>query len=140
VTTDAPPGEQGFWRRTFASLHARNFRLFFIGQTISNTGNWLTMVALTLLVLHRTGSGAAVGLVVACQFGPMLLLSPWAGVLVDRSSKLRLLMCTQVGEMAQSFALGALAFAHDAPLVAFYAVAVVGGACSPSTIPSGGRS
>jgi len=119
-----PPG---FWRRTFASLHSRNFRLFFIGQTISNTGNWLTMVALTLLVLHRTGSGAAVGLVAACQFGPMLVLSPWAGVLVDRSSKLRLLLTTQVGEMLQSFALGALAFMHDAPLVAFYAVAVVGG-------------
>ncbi len=123
----APIDSPGFWRRTFASLRSRNFRLFFIGQTISNTGNWLTMVALTLLVLHRTGSGAAVGAVAACQFGPMLVLSPWAGVLVDRSSKLRLLMTTQVGEMLQSFALGALAFAHDAPLGAFYAVAVVGG-------------
>jgi MFS family permease len=119
-----PPG---FWQRTLASLRSRNFRLFFIGQTISNTGNWLTMVALTLLVLHRTGSGAAVGAVAACQFGPMLVLSPWAGVLVDRSSKRRLLVTTQIGEMAQSFALGALAFAHDAPLPAFYAVAIVGG-------------
>jgi MFS family permease len=117
----------GFWSRTLASLRSRNFRLFFIGQTVSNTGNWLTMVALTLLVLHRTDNGVAVGAVAACQFGPILLLSAWAGVIVDRSNKKRLLLLTQLGEMAQSLALAALAFAHHAPLGAFYAVAVVGG-------------
>src|SRR5436305_9208006 len=61
-------------------LRSRNFRLFFIGQLISNSGNWLTMVALTLLVLHLTGSGVSVGLVAACQFGPILMLSPFAGL------------------------------------------------------------
>jgi hypothetical protein len=59
------PGLQGWSRRTFSSLWVRNFRLFFIGQLISNTGNWLTIVALTLLVLHRTGSGIAVGALAA---------------------------------------------------------------------------
>ncbi|HVV35658.1 MAG TPA: MFS transporter [Acidimicrobiales bacterium] len=117
----------GFWTRTLASLRSRNFRLFFIGQTISNTGNWLTMVALTLLVLHRTNSGVAVGAVAACQFGPILLVSAWAGAVVDRSNKKRLLLFTQVGEMLQSFALAALAFARDAPLGAFFGVAIVGG-------------
>ena len=112
---------------TFRSLRVRNFRLFFVGQTISQVGNWLTMVALTLLVLHRTGSGVAVGLLAACQFGPILLLSAWAGVLADRSNKRNLLFVTQSLEMAQSFALGALAFMHDAPLPAFFGVAVVGG-------------
>ena len=77
-------GERGFVRRTLSSLASRNFRLFFIGQTISNSGNWLSMVALTLLVLHRTGSGVSIGLLSACQFGPILLLSAWAGVIVDR--------------------------------------------------------
>jgi MFS family permease len=95
---------------------------------VSNTGNWLTMVALTLLVLHETGSGVAVGVLAACQFGPILLLSAWAGVIVDRSNKRRLLLVTQSLEMCQSFALAALAFMHDVPLVAFYATAVVGGA------------
>src|SRR6478672_4266553 len=109
------------------ALRTRNFRLFFVGQTVSNTGNWLTMVALTLLVLHRTGSGVAVGVLAACQFGPILLLSPWAGVVVDRRSKRNLLYVTQVLEMGQSFALAALAFMHDAPLGAFYAVALAGG-------------
>jgi MFS family permease len=86
------------------------------------------MVALTLLVLHQTGSGVAVGVLAACQFGPILLLSAWAGVIVDRSNKRRLLFVTQSLEMCQSFALAALAFMHDVPLVAFYATAVVGGA------------
>jgi MFS family permease len=123
----APVPASGFVGRTFASLRWRNFRLFFIGQTISNTGNWLTMVALTLLVLHRTGSGVAVGLLSACQFGPILLLSAWAGVIVDRTSKRTLLYITQGLEMAQSFVLAALAFMPHAPLAAFYVTAAAGG-------------
>lgn len=116
-----------FVQRTLSSLRWRNFRLFFIGQTISQTGNWLTNVALTLLILHRTGSGVALGLLVACQYGPILLLSAWAGVIVDRSSKRNLLYVTQALEMCESLALAALAFMHNAPLAAFYGIAVAGG-------------
>lgn len=125
--TAAPPAQGGFVRRTLSSFRSRNFRLFFVGQTISNTGNWLTIVALTLLVLHRTGSGVAVGVLSACQFGPILLLSAWAGAIVDRSNKRNLLLVTQALEMGQSFALAALAFAPHAPLGAFYATAAAGG-------------
>jgi MFS family permease len=123
----SPASERGFVQRTLSSLRSRNFRLFFVGQTVSNTGNWLTMVALTLLVLHRTDSGVAVGLLSACQFGPILLLSAWAGVIVDRTDKRKLLVVTQVLEMGQSFALAALAFSHHAPLGAFYVTAAAGG-------------
>src|SRR4051794_24363657 len=76
--------------RTFESLKVRNFRLFFTGQFISQAGTWLTTVALTLLVLHRTNSGTAVGVLVACQFLPVLLLGAWGGVIADRSDKRRL--------------------------------------------------
>jgi len=124
---EVAPAEGSFTQRTLSSLRSRNFRLFFLGQTVSNSGNWLTMVALTLLVLDRTGSGTAVGLLAACQFGPILLFSAFAGVVVDRHDKRRLLSITQVLEMAQSFVLAALAFSGDAPLGAFYAVAAVGG-------------
>ena len=127
VRTTPAASEAGFVLRTLSSFRSRNFRLFFVGQTISNTGNWLTMVALTLLVLHRTGSGVAVGLLSACQFGPILLLSAWAGVIVDRTNKRNLLVVTQTLEMCQSFALAALAFMHHAPLVAFYVTAAAGG-------------
>ncbi|HEX4776478.1 MAG TPA: MFS transporter [Acidimicrobiia bacterium] len=113
--------------RTFQSLHSRNYRLFFFGQLISNSGNWLTMVALTLLVLHTTNSGLAVGILAACQFGPILVLSAWAGLVADRSNKLRLLMLTQTLEMGQSIALAALAFMPHPPLLALYGTALAGG-------------
>jgi MFS family permease len=118
---------RGAVRERVRSLRSRNFRLFFIGQLISNTGNWLTMVALTLLVLHLTNSGVAVGFVAACQFGPILVLSPFAGLVADRSNKLRLLKFTQAGEMLQSFALAGLAFMQHPPLAALYGTAIAGG-------------
>ncbi len=124
---DAGTDDDGFVARTLASLRSRNFRLFFIGQTVSNTGNWLTMVAITLLVLQRTGSGVAVGVLSACQFGPFLLLSAWAGVVVDRHDKLRLLTTTQLLEMGQSILLAVLAFLPSSPIGAFYVVAAIGG-------------
>lgn len=114
--------------RTFSSLRTRNFRLFFFGQLISNSGNWLTTVAITLLVLHRTGSGAGVGLLAVCQFGPLLVLSPFAGLIADRSNKRHLLYVTQGLEMLESFVLALLAFLPHSPLPAFYVTALAGGA------------
>lgn len=114
-------------RRTFFALRTRNFRLFFIGQTISNTGNWLTNVALTLLVLHLTNSGSAVGILAACQYGPILLLSAWAGAIADRSNKRYLLLVTQTLEMLESFGLAALAFLPHPSVVGLYIVAAIGG-------------
>src|SRR6476660_7347299 len=104
------PASGGAFRSTFSSLHHRNFRLFFIGQSISNTGNWLTNVALTLLVLKLTATGVGVGFLIACQVGPMLVLSAWGGAVADRSDKQRMLLVTQSLEMAQSIGLAALAF------------------------------
>lgn len=113
--------------RTFRALETRNFRLFFVGQTISNTGNFLTNVALILFVLSLTHSGLAVGALAACQFGPLLLLSPWAGAVADRGEKRTLLLVTQSLEMLQSIGLAVLAFQAAPPLAALYALAVFGG-------------
>jgi len=121
------PGSGGAFRSTFSSLRHRNFRLFFIGQSISNSGNWLTNVALTLLILKLTSTGVGVGLLAACQFGPMLLLSAWGGALADRSDKRRMLLVTQSLEMAQSVSLAVLAFMPHPPLAGLYALAAVGG-------------
>src|SRR6187397_62811 len=94
----------------FQSLRVRNFRLFFVGQLISQVGNWLTLVAQSLLILHLTDSGVAVGVMTACQFLPVLLFGAWAGLVADRSDKRKLLMIVQCFAMAQSFVLAALAF------------------------------
>jgi MFS family permease len=114
-------------RTTFRALRNRNFRLFFGGQLISQAGTWLTTIALTLLVLDLTHSGVAIGILTACQFGPILLFGAWGGLVADRSDKRRLLLITQTLEMLQSFALAALAFTPNTPIGAFYAVAVAGG-------------
>ncbi|MBA3652648.1 MAG: MFS transporter [Actinobacteria bacterium] len=114
-------------RDTFKSFKSRNFRLFFAGQGISQIGNWLTLVAQALLVLKLTDNGVFLGGLAAAQFGPVLLLSPWAGLIADRSDKRKLLLVVQLIAMAQSFALAALAFSGHPPVLAIYAVALVGG-------------
>jgi len=114
-------------KATFRSLHVRNFRLFFAGQLVSQIGNWLTLVAQALLVLKLTDDGVALGALAAAQFGPVLIIGPWAGLIADRSDKRKLLLVVQAIAMAQSFVLSALAFSGDPPVLAIYAVALLGG-------------
>ena len=116
-----------FGRETFASMRHRNFRLFFLGQGLSQIGNWMTLVAQTLLVLKLTGSGVAIGLLAAAQFAPVLLLGPWAGLIADRSDKRKLLLTVQSLAMVQSFALALLVFSGTPPVWAVYALASIGG-------------
>lgn len=83
-------------RRSFESLSVRNYRLYFVGQLVSLSGNWMQMVASVWLVLSLTHSGFAVGLTTALQFLPMLVVGAWGGLLADRFAKRRLLMLTQL--------------------------------------------
>ena len=123
-------------RETFRSLRHRNFRLFFAGQFVSQTGTWLTMIATTLLVYDLTKSATAVGILTACQFGPVLLLSAWSGLVADRRDKRKLLMIAQVGAMAKSFALAGFAFLDHPPSAALYAISVVGGVATAFDNPA----
>src|SRR5512136_3008790 len=93
---------------TFSSLRIRNYRLYFIGQIISNCGTWMQSVAQAWLVLKLTNSGTALGLVVALQSLPVLVLGTWGGVLADRFPKRTLLICTQLAFGAQALLLGTL--------------------------------
>ena len=120
-------GLRGFSSSTFASLSQRNFRLFFVGQGISQVGNWMTLVTQTLLVLELTSSGVALGLLAAAQFLPVLLVGPFAGLVADRSDKRRLLMLVQSASMLQSLGLAVLAFSGSPPVWGIYALATVGG-------------
>lgn len=112
---------------TFRSLGIRNFRLFFGGQMISQIGNWLTLIAQTLLVLKLTDSGVALGLLAAAQFGPVLLFGAFAGLIADRTDKRKLLFGIQAFAMVQSFALASLAFMDSPPVWAIYVIAAFGG-------------
>ena len=95
-------------RRIFSSLRVPNYRLYFAGQAISLSGTWMQSVAQGWLVLDLTGSGTAIGLVLALQFLPVLLLGPLGGVLADRIDKRRLLLGTQVAAALLAAALGLL--------------------------------
>jgi MFS family permease len=97
------PGAAG----TFAALSVPNFRRYVAGQSLSLIGTWVETVAQGLLVLHLTHSGTILGLTTAVRYGPILVLSPYAGLLVDRYPKRRVLLGTQAGLGLVSAALGA---------------------------------
>lgn len=92
----------------FSSLTVRNYRLFFLGQVVSNTGTWMQRIAQDWLVLSLTGSSAAVGITTALQFLPMLLFGLYGGVLVDRLPKRPTLLVTQASMAVAGLALAAL--------------------------------
>lgn len=91
--------------QAIAALKHRNFRLFWTGQCISLIGTWMQNVAQAWLVLEITGSAFWLGVVSAIQFLPMLLLSLYAGTLIDRFDKKKLLILTQTLMMVLAFAL-----------------------------------
>ncbi|MGW7204926.1 MFS transporter [Streptomyces sp. NPDC054837] len=92
----------------FSSLKSRNYRLFFAGQVVSNTGTWMQRIAQDWLVLSLTGSSTAVGVTTALQFLPMLLLGLYGGVLVDRLPKRPTLLVTQSAMAVTGLALAFL--------------------------------
>ncbi len=115
------------WSDTFRSLRVRNFRLFFVGQFISQSGTWMTMIAQTLLLLAMTGSGVMLGILAACQFGPVLIIGAWAGAIADRVDKRRLLFFTQIGAMLQSLVFGLVVLTDNATVGRILTLAAVQG-------------
>lgn len=93
--TPAAPDTPARGNSMFSSLGVRNYRLFFLGQVVSNIGTWMQRIAQDWLVLTLTGSSAAVGITTALQFLPMLLFGLYGGVLVDRLRKRPTLLVTQ---------------------------------------------
>ncbi|HSI99299.1 MAG TPA: MFS transporter [Patescibacteria group bacterium] len=92
----------GGLKRGFASLGVRNYRLFWSGQVVSNTGTWMQQVSLPWLVLALGGSPLQLGFVAVLQFGPAMFLAPFGGVFADRIDKRRALMATAVAASSQA--------------------------------------
>jgi MFS family permease len=88
--------------RGFHALKVRNYRLFWFGQLISQTGSWMQRTAQDWLVLQLTHSPISLGVVTALQFLPVLLLSLVGGVISDRWSKHRLVTITQIAALVQA--------------------------------------
>jgi len=113
---------------TFRALSNRNYRLYAAGGFVSNTGTWMQRVAQDWLVLQLTGnSGTALGITTGLQFLPILLLSPYAGLIADRFPKRRLLQVTQLMIAVPAAVLGVLALTGVAQTWHVYVLAFVFG-------------
>lgn len=123
-------------RRTFASLRFRNYRLYFVSQIISFSGTWMQSIALAWLVLQLTGSGTALGTVMAMQFLPTLLLAPIGGMLADRFEKRRLIIGTQTMAGLLALTLGIITLSGAVELWMVYALAAGFGAVTALDNPS----
>lgn len=131
-STAAPASTVAFALRAFKYP---NYRLFFGGQIVSLTGTWITTTATSWLVYRLTGSATLLGVVgFASQF-PAFLLTPIAGIFVDRWSRHRLLVATQALSMLQSFVLAALVLSGTITIPWLIAVSVFQGLVNAFDMP-----
>jgi MFS family permease len=109
---------------TFRALRNPNYRLYLAGSVVSNTGTWMQRVAQDWLVLSLPGTGGTeLGITTGLQFVPILLLSPYAGVVADRMPKRVLLQLTQLSMAVCAFLLGLLAVSGNAEVWMVYVLA-----------------
>jgi MFS family permease len=99
---------QSIGRVTFAALAIPNYRRYIAGQSVSLIGTWMQMAAQSWLVLSLTGSATTLGVIVALQTLPVLLLGPYGGVVADRIDKRRLMVILQIAMGVQALILGVL--------------------------------
>lgn len=130
-----PPAVTGL-RSIGRALRHRNYRLFFSGQSLSLIGTWLTRIATSWLIYRLTGSALLLGVLGFAGQIPTFLLSPLAGVLVDRWERHRVLVITQVMAMLQSGALAALALAGVIQVWHVVALSVVQGVINAFDMPA----
>jgi MFS family permease len=115
---------------------SRDFRLLWLGELISQTGNQITMVALFVQVDRITGSTAAVGAIGLVQLGPMVVASLFGGPYIDSHDRRRILLLAQTGLMGASTVLLLGSLAGDPPLALLYVAAAANGALMSVTMPT----
>src|SRR5438034_8030449 len=117
------------------ALRHRNYRLFLVGQVVSTIGTWMQTVALPWLALELTHNGFLVGLVLAAQFLPVLVLSPFAGEIADRYRKRSVLLITQSSFVLPPLALFALTATGQAQYWEVILAALATGAINALDVP-----
>jgi MFS family permease len=124
-------------RRTFHSLRYRNYRLFFGGQIVSQTGSWMQRIALVWFVLQLTHNNAFdAGVMAFAQFLPYMVLGLFAGVLADRLDARRTVIATQVAQLVAASALAWIALGGFAQPWMLYLIAFVNGTVLVLDVPS----
>ncbi|MQA28056.1 MAG: MFS transporter, partial [Micromonosporaceae bacterium] len=122
---------------TFRSLRVRNYRLFVGGQIVSLIGTWMQFIAQDWLVLQLSNdSGTALGVVLALQFTPVLLLSLYGGKLADRHDKRRLIIIANATWAVLAFTLGLLVVTGTVQLWHVFVFAASFGTVSALEVPT----
>ncbi|HEY2804378.1 MAG TPA: MFS transporter [Gemmatimonadales bacterium] len=117
-------------------MRHRNYRLFFIGQGTSLIGTWLTRTATSWLVYRLSHSAMVLGWVSFASLIPAFLLSPFAGVFVDRWNRHRVLLMTQIASAVQSAGLAVLTLTGTITIPAIVALSVFQGLINAFDIPA----
>jgi MFS family permease len=123
-------------KRTFYSLRYRNYRLFFGGQIVSQTGSWMQRIALAWFILQLTHSPFDVGVMAFAQFAPYMLFGLFAGVLADRLDARRTVLTTQAAQLVSASALAWIALGGFAQPWILYLIAAVNGTVLVLDVPS----
>ncbi|MEA2552460.1 MAG: hypothetical protein QOJ65_636 [Fimbriimonadaceae bacterium] len=122
--------------RTLRALKSRNYRLFFFGQAVSLVGTWMDSVAMQWLVYSKTGSAELLGVTAFFTLVPAFIIGPFAGVMVDRFDKRKLLLFTQSVQMLQAGAIAALVFTNTIQIWMVLALSVVAGLVGAIDMPT----
>jgi MFS family permease len=117
-------------------LRMRNFGPYFVGNALSASGTWFQNLAAGVFVYRTTHSALLLGVLAACQFGPVLLLAPWSGRIADAFDRRRLLLVTQPIAGALSAALAGLVWQGIATPALVIAFATMMGVITGISIPA----
>ncbi|HUX43313.1 MAG TPA: MFS transporter [Terracidiphilus sp.] len=131
----ADPAQAHRFEHAWRAMRHRNFRLFFGGQSISLIGTWMTRIATSWLVYRLSHSALLLGTVGFAGQIPTFLLAPFAGVLVDRVDRRKVLLWTQALAMLQSLALAWLTLSHRITIAEILALSILQGIVNAFDMP-----
>jgi MFS family permease len=120
----------------FRALAHRNFRLYLFGQGVSVLGTWMQQVAVAWLVYCLTGSAVWLGLVAFAGQIPCLFVSPFAGALIDRVNRHRMVLLTQTLAMVLAFCLAALTLSGVVEVWQLVVISLLSGVVDAFDIPA----
>ncbi|WP_345955362.1 MFS transporter [Mucilaginibacter sp. PAMB04168] len=121
---------------TFRSLQYHNYRLYFIGQSISLIGTWMERIAINWLVYSTTHSALMLGIVNFAGQIPTLLLSPYGGTISDRHNRYKILLTTQIAAMVQAGIMATLVVLHIYNMPAIIGLSIALGVINAFDTPS----
>jgi MFS family permease len=122
--------------KNFHALTHKNFRYYWLGQCVSLIGTWMQNIGQSWLVLTLTGSPFLLGVLGMVQFLPIMIFSLFAGVIVDRFPKKRILLVTQTISMVLAFILAFMVFTHTVRFSYILVLALVLGCTNTIDMPT----